>query len=200
MAKRNGVGVVAADKKMNAVQVEVMLSECPLGKEASWILFRHLNQFFGQSLFESEHKRRAFFSGKDFPPTGKKIELEDRTIIDYWYKEPDKLISNQIDVMVKESQLEGVKCVDLCVSGDHGGGKFRMSLKVFLRLKEKENISYLYQIASATHPADDSKILTDTVLTPIGASLKIIVEGGHFFVQRDVTTNKLVANFNVMVS
>jgi hypothetical protein len=54
VAKRNGVGVVAADKKMNAVQVEVMLSECPLGKEASWILFRHLNQFFGQSLFESE--------------------------------------------------------------------------------------------------------------------------------------------------
>jgi len=192
VAKRNGAGVVAAEIKMNAVQVEVMLSECRLGKEASRILFCHLNQFFGQSLFESEHKRRAFFSGKDFPPTGKKIELEDRTIIDYWYKEPDKLISNQTDVMVKESQLEGVKRVDLCIGGDHGGGKFRMSLKVLLRFEEKETNSYLYQIASVTHPADDS--------TPIGASLKIIVEGGHFFVQRDVTTNKLVNNFNVLVS
>jgi hypothetical protein len=126
--------------------------------------------------------------------------LEDRTIIDYWYKEPDKLISNQTDVMVKESQLEGVKRVDLCIGGDHGGGKFRMSLKVLLRFEEKETNSYLYQIASVTHPADDSKIHTDTVWTPIGASLKIIVEGGHFFVQRDVTTNKLVNNFNVLVS
>jgi hypothetical protein len=78
----------------------------------------------------------------------KKLELEDRTIIDYWYKEPDKLISNRIDVMVKESQLEGVKHVDLFVGGDHGGGKFRMSLKVLLRFEEKETISYLYQIAS----------------------------------------------------
>ena len=194
LAKHNGIAI-APEKKMSAVQVEAMLLESRVGKEASHILFCHLNQFFGQSLFESDHKRRAFFSDKDFPPTVKKLQLDDRTIIDFWYKEPGKLISHQIDVMVNESQLEGLKRVDLCVGGDHGGGKFRMSLKVLLRSEEKESISHLYQIASVTHPVDDSKILT-----PIGASLKIIVEGGCFFVQRNVTTNQLVANFNVTVS
>ena len=56
----------------------------------------------------------------------KKLQLDDRTIIDFWYKEPGKLISHQMDVMVNESQLEGLKRVDLCVGGDHGGGKFRI--------------------------------------------------------------------------
>jgi hypothetical protein len=126
--------------------------------------------------------------------------LEDRTIIDYWFKEPDKLISNQVDVMVKESQLEGLKRVNFCVGGDHGGGKFRMSLKVLLLFEGKEKISHLYQIASVSHSANDSKILTKTAFTPIGASLKNIIEGSHFFVQRDKVEDKLVGHFNVMVS
>jgi hypothetical protein len=129
-----------------------------------------------------------------------KLELEDRTIIDYWFKEPDKLISNQVDVMVKESQLEGLKRVDFCVGGDHGGGKFRRSLKVLLQFEGKETISHLHQIASVSHSANDSRILTKTVLTPIGASLKRIIEGGRFFVQRDKAEDKLVDHFNVMVS
>jgi hypothetical protein len=45
--KNNGV-VVLAGKKMDALQVEAMLSECRLGKESSWILFHHLKQFFGK--------------------------------------------------------------------------------------------------------------------------------------------------------
>jgi hypothetical protein len=67
--------------------------------------------------------------------------------------------------MVKESQLEGLKRVDFCVGGDHGGGKFRMSLKVLLWFEGRETSSHLYQISSVSHSADDSKILTDTVLT-----------------------------------
>jgi len=51
MAKHNGADLVAAEKKMNAVQVEAMLSECRLGKEASRILFCHLNQFFRPKSF-----------------------------------------------------------------------------------------------------------------------------------------------------
>ena len=199
VAKNNGI-VVPAGKKMDALQVEAMLSECRLGKESSRILFRHLKQFLGKNHFESEHKRRSFFSGKDFPTTVDKLELADKTVIDFWFKEPDKLIENQINVMITESQLEGLKRVDLCVGGDHGGGKFRMSLKVLFRFEAKETISHLYQIASVSHSADDSKILKDTVLTPIGSSLRDIAEGGRFIVQRDDTTNRLVARFKITVN
>jgi hypothetical protein len=47
------------EKKMNAVQIEAMLSEAGLCKSNSKILFWHLNQFFGKGKFESEHKRHT---------------------------------------------------------------------------------------------------------------------------------------------
>jgi hypothetical protein len=46
----------------------------------------HLNQFLGKSHFELEHKIRAFLSEKDFLHTVEKFELEDRAIVDYWFK------------------------------------------------------------------------------------------------------------------
>jgi hypothetical protein len=83
------------------------------------------------------------------------LELADKTVVDYWFKEPDKLIQNQIDVVINASQLEGLKQVDFCIGGDHGGGKFRMFLKVLFCFDAKKTASYLYQIASVSHFADD---------------------------------------------
>ena len=51
------------NKKMDAVQVESMLSEAGLTKNNARVIIRHLNQFFGKGRFESEHKRRAFLLG-----------------------------------------------------------------------------------------------------------------------------------------
>jgi hypothetical protein len=58
-----------------------------------------------------------------------------------------------------------------------------MSFKVLFRFESNETISCLYQIASVSHPKDDSQMLNETVLKPIGDSLKIIVDGGFFTVQ-----------------
>jgi hypothetical protein len=122
-------------------------------------------------------------------------------MVDYWYKLPHELIKHQINTMVKcHSDLDGLICVDICVGGDHGGGKFRMSLKVLFRFHGKESISRLYQIASVSHPKDDSQLLNETVLKPIGESLKLIVDGGCFIVQHDNDSGNLVANFNLMVT
>jgi len=70
-----------------------------------------LRLFFGRSYFESEVKRREYFSGQDFPPTiGKKV-LEDKTVIPFWYKLPDQLMKHQLKSMVTTEQLEGLQRV-----------------------------------------------------------------------------------------
>jgi hypothetical protein len=73
---------------MSTLQVEAMLSKAGLCKSISRILF---NQFFRKGKFESEHKRRTYFAGNKFPPAVDRLILEDKTIIDFWSKEPDKM-------------------------------------------------------------------------------------------------------------
>ena len=50
--------------------------------------------------------------------------LPDKTIIDYWYKEPHKMLQQQINHIIKTEELVGLRHVDISVGGDHGGGKF----------------------------------------------------------------------------
>ena len=185
---------------MDAVQVEAMLAECRLGKDASRALFRHLRQFLGKSFFESEHKRREAFAGKDFPPIVKRLELSDKTQVDFWYKLPHKLIQHQSNTMIHQAELDGLIRLDICVGGDHGGGKFRMSLKLLFCFEAKNTISRLYQIASVSHPKDNSQLLNETVLQPIGESLQAINDGGSYIVQHDKDSNKLIVNYNLMVT
>jgi hypothetical protein len=65
-----------------------------------------------------------------YPPVVDKITLPEKTIIDFWYKEPDKMLQHQINNIKKKQQLGQLTHVDLSVGGDHDGGKFWMSLKV----------------------------------------------------------------------
>jgi len=191
---------VDPEKKMNSVQIEAMLSEAGLCKNSSRILFRHLTQFFGKGKFESEHKRRAYFSGNDFPPVVDRIILQDKTIVDFWYKEPDKMLQNQINNIIKKEQLQGITRVDLTVGGDHGGGKFRMTLKILFRFQDSSaTISRLFQVANVSHSKDETRILKTTVLDPIGDSLRNICEGGQFIVHSDAK-NALSLSFAINVS
>jgi hypothetical protein len=64
------------------------------------------------------------------------------------------------------------------VGGGHGGGKFRMTLKVLFRLSSKATISRLFQTASVEYSKDITSILKSTVLDPIGESFRVMVEGG----------------------
>jgi hypothetical protein len=93
---------------MSALQVEAMLSEAGLCKSNSRILFRYLNQFFGKGKFESEHKRRAYFAGNEFPPVVDRLILEDKTIIDFLFKEPDKMLQQQINNIITREQLQSL--------------------------------------------------------------------------------------------
>jgi len=89
--------------------------------------------------------------------------------------------------MIDVSKLRDVRQVDLIVGGDHGGGKFRMTLKVNFRLADKSTVSVLTQIASVSFSKDDTEILKATVLDPIGRGLHLITEGGKFIVDDKLT-------------
>jgi hypothetical protein len=112
--------------------------------------------------------------------------LEDKTIIDFWFQEPDVLLKHQI---TKYNKTRGASMVmtsiDVTVEGGHVGGKFWMTLKILFRFHEASGISKLFQIASVSHSKDDTKILHSTVLHPIGESLRRISLGGHFIVYDD---------------
>jgi hypothetical protein len=50
-----------------------------------------------------------------------------------------------------------------------------------------------------SHPQDNSQLLKDTVLQPIGESLKLIVDVGSFIVLKDNET-KMLVSFNLTVT
>jgi len=173
-------------KTMDEVSVEAMLSEAGVNWKSARIIFRHLKQFFGRSIAVSEKKRRAYFGDNDFPPSVDQIVLADKTIVTFWWKRPDELLQHQINYMFKVQDLELLESVDIATGGDHGGGRFRMLLKLLLRFGEnKATIKKLFEIANVEHSKDDINMLKNTVLDKVVEGLRAINDGSRFIVRSD---------------
>jgi hypothetical protein len=82
---------VDTKKKMDAVKVEAMLSEARLCNDN---LIRHLNNFLARDILTLKIRGVLFFADSDLPPIVDKIVLPDKTIVDFWYKEPDKMLQH----------------------------------------------------------------------------------------------------------
>jgi len=102
-----------------------MLHEAGIGKSNSRVLFRHLNQFFGTSMFASEKVRRKCFSGEEFEPEVSVHELPDKTKINYWYKLPHVMMQHYTPNLFSREDFLDISGVDITVGGDHGKGKKR---------------------------------------------------------------------------
>ena len=72
-----------------------------------------------------------------------------------------------------------------------------MTFKILFVFSSKPSISRLYQIASVEHSKDDTNILKETVLDPIGEGLREIVSGKRFVLQQLAEGNKLSAHFSL---
>jgi hypothetical protein len=103
-------------------------------------------------------------------------------IIPFWFKRPDQLLQSQLPKLIDISKLKDLMHVDIIVGGDHGVGKFRMTLKVNFCLQDTSTVSFLTQTASVLFSKDDTEILKETVLKPIGIGLWLIAEGARFIV------------------
>jgi hypothetical protein len=124
VAVSQGVATHISPKVMDEVSVEAMLNEAGVNWANGHIIFRHLKQFFGRSLVVLEKQQHEYFGSNDFPPEVGRETLPDKNVITFWWKSPDLLLMNQINVMVKPEDLEGIKVVDLCIGGDHGAVRF----------------------------------------------------------------------------
>jgi len=124
-------------QKMDIISTEAMLSEARIGTKSARVLFRHIRQFLGSPLVESEKKRKKYFGTNDYPPTCKRKVLEDKTIIPYWYKLPNELIKDQINEIVSAENLVGLERVNFIVGSNHGRGNYRMMFKFLVVLLSK---------------------------------------------------------------
>jgi hypothetical protein len=182
VAVSQGVATHISPKVMDEVSVEAMLNEAGVNWTNGRIIFRHLEQFFGWSLVVSEKKQRKYFGRNHFPPEVGRETLPDKTVITFWWKSPDLLLMNQINVMEKPEDLDGIKEVDLCIGGDHGAGRFRMLLKIFLWFTSKPAIVKRYEVANLLHSKDDIDVLHKMVLQKIIEGLRKNYDGGRFIV------------------
>lgn len=197
VAVRKGVANGIPPKVMDEVSVETMLHEAGVNWTNGRILFRHLRQFFGRSLVVSERKRRSYFGNNDFPPEVDRIVLPDKTVVSYWWKQPDLLLKHQMTDMVTLVDLDQLSHVDICVGGDHGAGRFRMLLKLLLRFHPgKETIIRRFEVANVSHSKDDIDILNTTVLQRVVMGLENIHNGGRFIVSSSEEADKLELSFD----
>lgn len=197
VAVREGVANGFPPKVMDEVNVEAMLHEAGVNGTNARVLFRYLKQFFGKSLVVSERKRRSYFGNNDFPPEVDRIVLPDKTVVSYWWKQPDLLLKHQINDMVSLVDLDQLSHVDICVGGDHGVGRFRMLLKLLFRFfRGKDAITRRFEIANVSHSNDDIEILNTTVLQRVAQGLQTIHNGGRFIVSSTEETGKLELLFH----
>jgi hypothetical protein len=169
--------------KMDVISTKTMLSEADITVESSRISFQHINQFFARKMFTSEKKQMECFTDNNFKPTCKQKFLEDKTLVRFWFKSPDELARQQIQQMITDQDLSEVQSVHFTVVGDHGRGKFRMTLK-FCFTFPWNLLFRLFQIACVEYSKDSTLVLKSTVLDPIGESLNRMVEGGRFIVTK----------------
>ncbi len=92
-AIKKGVGDLVSTKTMDPISVEAMLTESGVKLGKARIMFLHIKQFFGRSLFSSEKKRQRVFSNNAFPLKVGRKTLPDKTIVDFWYKPPQSFIT-----------------------------------------------------------------------------------------------------------
>ena len=137
VAAENNVAL-RSKKKMEASKVEAMLHESHVGKADSRVLFRHLNQFFGKSMFASEKIRRDCFSGQEFQLVTDVHVLPDKTKVNFWYKLPHEMLKHHARFIFSCEDLLDVSGIDLTVGGDHGKGK------IYILLHKSNILAFLF--------------------------------------------------------
>lgn len=100
VTKNNGV-IVPPEKKYMPYKLKLCSLNVGLGRIPHRYCFVIWGNFFAKVTLNESIEWDPFFCDKDFPPTVDKLELPDKMIVDFWLKEPDKIIQHQINITIK---------------------------------------------------------------------------------------------------
>ena len=174
---------------MNAATAAAMWNQANVGPTAQRVICRYLAGVFGRRLIVAESKIYNLAEDEVKPIVESKLVSGTKM---YFYVKPFK---NLLEVTLRkklqvqfnpELNLDKVEGVDISYSADHGGGFFRVAMKVLIRLIDDDNISYserigqmqckkdTYELLAATMAPDMDQGICDLLL-PDGKSCRNII-------------------------
>ena len=106
-------------------------------------------------------------------------------MIDYWYKLVDKLLDHDINDVLDKTTAQKMTSVDMIVGGDHEKGRFRLVLKLIIRLDGDPPIKKRFVLGEINCKKDSVDNLKNTFMFQQNKRLSSIANGEYFTITKD---------------
>ena len=175
--------VTTATKRMDVYSTAAMFADANINSTQQRTILRHFFSYFGLRLVATEKELRELGEGYLVPLTGS-IETEQKEKISYWYKLVDEHFNHEIGDLIGNdlSFPQNLSKVDIVVGGDHGKGRFRLVLMIFLRSKNGITRSRRFVIGEIKCKKDYSEILRKTFILQQNDALDNVASGKRFII------------------
>ena len=94
----------------------------------------------------------------------KSYKTEAKESIEYWYKIVDELLDHDIKDVLDETTAQNMASVDMSFGGDHGKGRFRLVIKLIIRLDGNPPIKKRFVLGEIDCKNDSVDILKNTFM------------------------------------
>ena len=145
---------------------------------------KHCNDYFQRQLFAKESDIRCLSDGH-MEPEVKAYKIEAKESIDYWYKLVDKLLDHDINDVLDKTTAQKMTSVDMIVGGDHEKGRFRLVLKLIIRLDGDPPIKKRFVLGEINCKKDSVDNLKNTFMFQQNKRLSSIANGEYFTITKD---------------
>ena len=191
--------LTSSTKRMDEHAAAAMWEDSNVNTTQQRTILRHFFGYFGVRLVAKETNIRAIGEGYLEPVTGS-YETVEQEKVEFWYKLVDDHLRHEIANSIDSNQewLKDLSMADISIGGDHGKGRFRLVLMVFLRSASGLAWSRRFVIGEITCRKDTDDILRKTFMLKQGEALKRISEEGRFIVTRDNESRRLGLHFTYL--
>ena len=145
---------------------------------------KHCNDYFQRQLFAKKSDVRCLSDGH-MEPEVKAYKIEAKESIDYWYKLVDKLLDHDINDVLDKTTAQKMTSVDMIVGGDHEKGRFRLVLKLIIRLDGDPPIKKRFVLGEINCKKDSVDNLKNTFMFQQNKRLSSIANGEYFTITKD---------------
>ena len=178
-AERN-MTIVA--KPMSKYETAAMVEDTNMNLTTLRIVSRYVKEHLGGRVFATEKEMEelgqgfapAVFGRYEHKATGKAVET-----IDHWHKPVDEAIRHDAEQFFLHAEngsgreWNDLKKIGIVAGADHGKGAFRVALQVGYFFKDgKPPVRREIRVGHMLCKHENDEILSNTVMVPIGESLK----------------------------